>query len=134
MMPMSMFVDPSRPRVSFEILPDGVVLMLAKFPTKPWLVCLFRLLLVVYVIAASVLSVVHPECFEHTLELTLDGITVGGMLALTRLVQLLTRPHRRSGTLFSWWCLARLIFGHELRYGLLGGYLLGITHAVIACL
>lgn len=108
--------------------------MFAKFLTKPWLICLFRLLLVLYVIAASVLSVVHPECFEHTLELTLDGICVGALLALTRLVQLLYRPHRRSGTFFSWYCLARVLFSTEVGYGLLGGYLLGITHALIACL
>ena len=90
-------------------------------------------LFVLYVFAASVLSLADPACRERTLWLVLDGFSVGALLAVTRLVHHIRRSHHRGQSLFSWWCMARILFGHELLYGLVGGYLLGITHAFVAC-
>ena len=91
-------------------------------------------LVVTGVLAASVVSLCDANCRERTQDLTLDGVCVGLLIALMRLLHILRRPKRVTEPLFSWWCVARVLFGVELRYGLVGGYLLGVTRAVIECL
>lgn len=96
-------------------------------------VSLLQLLLVLAVLAASCLSLCDPHCRERTTELAFDGVAVGLIVATLRLLHFL-HYRRVERTLLSWWCLARPTFSVELRHGLVGGYLLGITRATIECL
>ncbi len=108
--------------------------MFSNLITKRHGFSVFPFLFVLAVLAASVVSFANPNCRERTEELTIDGICVGGLISTIRLIHLMRRSMRISQTLFSWWCVARVLFGVELRYGLVGGYLLGITRAIIHCL
>ena len=94
-------------------------------------VALLHVLIVVAVLAASGISLCDPNCRDLTAELTFDGVCVGMLVATIRLLHIVQR--RTVPTLWSWWCLARVAFGVEMKHGFVGGYLLGITHAAIAC-
>jgi hypothetical protein len=93
---------------------------------------LIQLLVVLAVFTGSVVSLCDPNCRLRTIELTIDGLCVGAIVAGVRLVCIMKR--RCPQPAFAWWCVARVLFGIELKYGLIGGYLLGITRAAIACL
>ena len=108
--------------------------MFEKTSLKRFGVLALTILFVGLVIVASCISLCNPECINRTEELTSDGICVGVIIALIRLLHIVRRPKRITETLFSWYCLARVLFGVELRYGLVGGYLLGISRAVLECI
>jgi hypothetical protein len=100
---------------------------------KRYGVMVFQVLLVAMVLGATVVSLSHDHCRERTIELTSDGVCVGMIIAMVRLLHIVRRPHRVTQTFFTWYCVGRVLLGVELKYGLVGGYLLGITRAVIAC-
>lgn len=90
-------------------------------------------LLIVFVIVASVISLGDPACRDRTTHLALDGVCVGIVIAAVRLTQVLGKPMRLWQSAWSWWCLFRITTGVEVKYGLVGGYIFGITIAFVEC-
>jgi hypothetical protein len=89
--------------------------------------------LVVSVLMASVVALAVPECREHTVQLTLDGVAAAWLGAFCQLLMLV--GHRPDPlTVGSTWQLSRSLVIHHVTYGLVGGYLLGLTLSVLHCL
>lgn len=114
------------------MLPDGDKPVFDKSILRRYGVAALHTLFVVYVLAASVLSLVNAKCHERTLALTLDGIWVGLIAALIQLLVLAARS-KRICSAFSLACVARLLVGHHVRFGTAGGYTYGVSLAAVEC-
>ena len=92
-----------------------------------------QVVLLLTVLAASGVTLAIPECREHTVQLTLDAVAVGWMGAFCQILVLL--GHRPDPlTVGSTWKLSRSLVVHHVKYGLVGGYLLGLTLSMLHCL
>jgi len=92
-----------------------------------------ELLFLVYILFASVLSLMNPECAAKTFHLTLEGVYLG---ILAGCLQLLALAHRSDRVCqFTEGCrLGWILVIHHVKFGIVGGYIFGVTSAVALCL
>jgi hypothetical protein len=90
-------------------------------------------LLVMSVVAAGVVSMMLPECQKHTQQLTFDGVAVGCLSAILQFLVMLTR-RPDPFTVGSALTLSRSLVIHHVKFGIVGGYVFGVTSAVAHCL
>jgi hypothetical protein len=107
--------------------------MKAKSSNRHPAVTMLHALLIVFVIVASIVSMGDPACRDRTNHLAFDGICVGMVIAAVRLTHILGKPMRIGQSAWSWWCLIRITTGVEVKYGLIGGFLFGITIGFFEC-
>lgn len=91
-------------------------------------------LFLVWVIIMSVMMLAIPECREKGEHLIIDGVAVGWLMSLAKLIKFANHRGRCFAPVFNWVCLARLVLSTETKLGLLGGFLLAIAHTTWHCL
>jgi hypothetical protein len=96
-------------------------------------VVVLEVLVVLFVLAAGCVSLCDAECRMKTLHLTLDGVFVG---VLNAGVHYLVLAHRceRLCVLRGVWCVGGRLLWHHVKFGIAGGYAVGVTLAVVECL
>ncbi len=92
-----------------------------------------HLLVVLATVVATVIMFLHPTCVEHMLPEVARGVAAGLLLASAKGLAKISRPIMARKPVSCWcWCWWSFTC-HEVKSGLVAGYLLGLVMAMWAC-
>jgi hypothetical protein len=92
-----------------------------------------QLLVVLATLTATVITFLHPACVEHMMGEVARGLSAGLLLAGVRVLVVVSRPTMACRPVSCWCRFALSAARHELKCGLVAGYLLGLMVAMWVC-
>lgn len=92
-----------------------------------------QLLVVLATVSATVIMFLHPACVEHMLTEIAGGVAAGLLLASVKALAMISRPIMARKSVSCWCRCWWSVMCHEVKCGLVGGYLLGVVMAMWAC-
>lgn len=92
-----------------------------------------HIVIVAATVAATIIMLLHPACIEHMLAEVARGVAAGLLLALVKVMVEVSRPTVACKPLSCWWAYGRTVAWHDLKCGLVSGYLLGLVIAMWSC-
>jgi len=92
-----------------------------------------QLLVVLATVAATVIMFLHPACVEHMLAEVARGVSAGLLLASVKLLVVVNRPKMECKPISCWCRFGWAATWHEVKCGLVAGYLLGLVVVMWVC-
>jgi hypothetical protein len=83
--------------------------------------------------AATAVALAHPECVPGLLAEVARGVSACLLFAGVKVLVKVSGSRMSSKPVWCWWCYGWAVVRHELRCGLVSGYLLGLVLAVREC-
>jgi hypothetical protein len=83
--------------------------------------------------AATVVMFMYPHCVEYMLAEVARGLAAGLLLAVVKVLVVVNRPKMVSKPVSCWFFFGWAVMWHEVKYGVVAGYLLGLLVAMWVC-
>lgn len=122
------------PRKVFQLNPLSRTGMQKSMPrTKQTALVILQLLVVMATVTATVIMFLHPACVEHMLAEVARGMSAGVLLSGVKILVAINRPIMVCEPISCWCHFAWATTRHELKCGLIAGFLLGLVVAMRIC-